>query len=113
MEADLQRFYNVDYRDRWATGRHRLTLRRLWVLVTHLPIEASVARELSDQPSWSIEAQLLDDLRMAMTGSKDKPAKPHPSRPKPTPPQADPRKLAAARRRRDERQRAIEAGLIT
>lgn len=121
MEADLARFYSIDYRDRWRrspSGRPELTLRRLAVLVRHLPPESSVAFIARDKEMhWSVEAQLLDDLRMVWTGTKDKPAKPHPKRP--TPGRArrkDParaRKLADAKRRARERRRAIAAGEIT
>lgn len=115
MEADLQRFYGIDIRDRHLrndAGVSRLPLRRLWVLITYLPGHAAVADVLRDQQVWSIEAHLLDDLRMVWTGSKDKPAKPHPARPKPRSATPDPRKIAAARRRRDARRKAIEAGEI-
>lgn len=44
VEADLQRYYQIDYRDRW---RADLTLRRLHVLVTHLPPESSTAVALN------------------------------------------------------------------
>jgi hypothetical protein len=69
------------------------------------------------KPHWSLEAHLLDDIRMVWTGTKDKPAKPHPARPTGkrrravTPDRR--RKLAEARRRAHERRRAIEAGEIT
>jgi hypothetical protein len=120
VEADLQRFYGIDYRDRWRfdeNGARRLTLRRIFVLVQHLPPESAIADLARDgKPHWSIEAQLLDDLRVSLTGSKDRPSRPHPARPKPsTQPRETPerrRKLAAARRRARERRRLIDAGLI-
>lgn len=108
VEADLQRFYGVDYRDRWKVvdGRRVLTLRRIGVLLRHLPPESALAAVgRKGKPHWTIEAHLLDDLRLATTGSKDKPSKPNPSRPKPGPKRAKnlgPR-LAAARRRRQRR----------
>src|SRR5690606_9976085 len=115
VEADLARWYHLDYRDRW---RGDLTLRRIFVLVRHLPPESAVAEVLrGGKPHWSIEAQLIDDLRVSLTGSKERPSKPHPSRPKPssrprtTPERA--RKLAAARRRARERRRRLEAGELT
>lgn len=105
MEADLQRFYGIDYRDRW---RGDLTLRRIFVLVKHLPPESAVGYVARDgKPHWSLEAILLDTLRMALTGTKERPAKPHPLRPTgPSRRQDSPerrRKLAAARRRARER----------
>lgn len=122
MEADLQRFYAVDYRDRW---RGDLTLRRLWVLIRHLPPESAVAALRRDgKPHWGPEAHLLDGVRMAVESlrntmaGKNRTVKPHPMRPRPT---AKPRhhtpqrrrQLAAARRRAQARRRAIGAGEIT
>lgn len=105
MEADLARFYGIDYRDRWRGG---LTLRRLGALVRYLPPDAAVvAIGRQGDPHWSIEAHLLDDLRMVWTSTDKKPAKPHPSRPKPQPKKADPRKLAAARGRAAARRRRL------
>ena len=39
IEADLQRHYRIDYRDRWRDrgGESRLTYRRLLVLLDGLP----------------------------------------------------------------------------
>lgn len=117
MEADLQRWYTEDYRDRW---RGNLTLRRIYVLITHLPPESAVAGLLrGGRMHWSLEAHLLDEVRIASNpGTKERPAKPHPSRPKPSdaPRKMTPerrRKIADARRRAHERRRAIEAGEIT
>jgi hypothetical protein len=39
LEADLRRFYHVDYRDRW---RAALTLRQIWVMVRRLPHDAAL-----------------------------------------------------------------------
>lgn len=118
VEADLQRFYGIDYRDRWRlddAGRRRLTLRRIWVLVKHLPPESAVMTALRDGAAhWTVEAHLLDELRMTLTGSEKEPAKPHPERPQPgrAARRNDPerqRKLAAARKRaRDRRRRLAE-----
>lgn len=120
MEADLIRFYGVDYRDRWrySGGIRRLTLRRLWVLVRFLPEESAVARiGRNGAAVWSVEAHLLDDIRMALTGTKKKPAKPHSERPQPLKHKAASgkrrRALADGRERQRERQRAIDAGEIT
>ncbi len=113
LEADLQQFYGIDYRDRWTPGPHRLTLRRLFVLVSQLPGESRLAQ--IDHMHWSTEAQLLDEVRMALTGSEKHPPKPHPQRPvaeKQRRPH-DPRVMADARRRSRERERQIAAGEIT
>lgn len=99
----------VDYRDRWRGG---LTLRRIWVLLRHLPADSPLVRELSP-PSWSITDHLLDDIRMVLTASDKNPPKPHPARPLGERRQLDPKRIAAGLRRRAERQRAIEAGEIT
>src|SRR5690606_27068527 len=68
VEADLQRFYGIDDRDRWRPdehGRPRLTLRRLWVLISHLPPESTLAHiERAGHPEWTLEAHLLDTIRM-------------------------------------------------
>lgn len=99
MEADLQRFYGIDYRDRW---RGSLPLRRIWVLIKHLPRESAIADLQRDgQLDWSIEAHLLDDIRITLADGK---SKPHPQRPKPSPKKRDEsperrRKFADARRR--------------
>lgn len=51
LEADLRRFYHIDYRDRW---RAALTLRQVWVFVRRLPHDAAllVDTETGDQP-WT------------------------------------------------------------
>lgn len=51
LEADLRRFYHIDYRDRWRTA---LTLRQIWVFVRRLPHDAAllVDTETGDQP-WT------------------------------------------------------------
>lgn len=118
MEADLLRFYGIDYRDRWRTvdGRRVLTLRRLWNLWRHLPSESACALILRDGlPHWSLEAHLLDDLRITTTGSKKNPSKPHPMRPdgkkkrrRPDDPTRK-RKVAAAKRRAAERRARLAA----
>lgn len=114
VEADLQRFYGIDYRDRWRyhDGRRVLTLRRLGVLIRHLPAESAVALIHRDhEPYWSVEAHLLDELRISLTGSQRKPSKPHPQRPTGKKAQQhQPRKIADFRRRSAERQAQIDAG---
>lgn len=115
MEADLQRFYGLDYRDRW---RGDLTLRRISVLLRHLPPDSAVARiELRNAPAWQLEHVLLADIWQAVARSR----KPHPllararqqtdrhHRPN-AERLAD---LAAARREAEARRAAIAAGEIT
>lgn len=115
MEADLQRFYGIDYRDRWRPGSG-LTLRRIGALLRSLPPESALHRiARNEEPHWSVEAHLLDDLRMWLTTSKKSPAKPHPRRPSGGPRPADPerlRLLAAGRARARRRREQIAAGEI-
>lgn len=118
MEADLSRFHNIDYRDRWrfdAQGRRRLTLRMIWVRVKHLPTDSAVAQVLrGDDVDWRVEHQLFDEMRMTLQaahGVRD--PKPHPLRPKPGPAPDSPnrrKRLAAARRRQAERKRRFGEG---
>ncbi len=87
MEADLQRFYGIDYRDRWhADPRQRLTLRRLCVLILrNPPPEGWVARRLLGGSVWTLTNHQLDDLRLTLeallTDSKKHKPKPDPNRP--------------------------------
>lgn len=114
-------YHRIDYLDRWRqdeSGWRKLTLRRLYVLLRHLPPDSATGTAArGGEAHWSIEAHLIDDLRVAMTGSKEKPSKRHPARPRPdrrvkqTPERM--RKIAAAKRRARERRRLIEAGEIT
>lgn len=111
MEADLQIHCGVNYLDRWRTDGHRLTLRRIAVLLRGLPPESAVATwERKGRPHWTIGDHLADNIRMALGGKK---AKPHPDRPRPQARRLDPDRIAAGQRRRLLRRRAIEAGHIT
>jgi hypothetical protein len=76
--------------------------------VRYLPADAALWAIHRDGPEWSVEAHLLDDLRMLWSGTKDKPAKPHPMRPKPVGPGNRPErqsKIRAARARMREQMR--------
>lgn len=110
VEADLQRFYQVDYRDRWRKdehGRPLLTVRRLYVLLLHLPSTSALADlQRNGKPDWSLEAHLLDDIRMTLQHTdKKRPPQPHPARPRG---RATPRKDTPQRRAKiaDARRRA-------
>lgn len=110
VEADLSRFYGLDYRDRWRRdehGRRRLTVRMILVRVRHLPPDSAVAVALG-QPGWTVADYLIADLFHATGGKR------HPSRPTGSTAQiADPvreRKLRSARARARARQRAIARG---
>lgn len=127
VEADLQRFFGLDYRDRWRLderGRPRLTLRRIAVLLLrHPPLEGAVAWLINDQRTpWRREHHQLDDLRLLIWSVfAEKGAKPPIDPDRPTGQRKgrdrnDPerlRKLADARRRAAERRRLIAAGEIT
>lgn len=111
MESDLQRYFHVDYRDRWRfddSGRRRLTLRRLSVLLRHLPPAASTVLATGGS-GWTLTDYLLADLFHATAHV------PHPSRPKPeksvSPERA--KSVAAFHKRAAERQRQLDAGGIT
>jgi hypothetical protein len=123
VEADLQRFYGVDYRDRWHPDRrYRLTLRRIYVLVAkYPPLDGNVARILNDgQTPWRLEHHLLDDIRIVIEAvMTDKKHTPKPAANRPTGRAAERRrrdsperrrKLTDARRRARERARAKAAG---
>lgn len=74
MEADLSRFHGVDLADLW---RGELTIRRLSVLLHHLPADAAL-RSIglpSAAFGWDVNTFLLADVFHALTG------KPHPQRP--------------------------------
>ena len=110
MEADLQRFYGRDYRDRWRQGpdgRRLLTLRQIWVYVSHLPADSAlgVALELRTQTDV-----LLADIHSLLAGQA------HPLIQERRAPARDPEReqqIRAARRRARERQKLIDAGEIT
>lgn len=95
-----------------------LSWRKRAAFLRHLPESSAVAGIGRDGPRWSVEAHLLDDVRMwlmRLCGAEIKDIKPHPQRPigaKPIDP-ARQKKLADARRRAKERRRRIAAGEIT
>lgn len=111
VEADLSRYHQIDYRDRWrfdADGHRRLTLRMILVRVRHLPSDAATTLALGGS-GWTQTNHLLADVFHATAG------KPHPGLPKAIK-GSDPKRdkaLRAARARARERQRAIDAGEIT
>lgn len=121
IEADLQRFYRVDYRDRWRSderGLPRLTLRRIRVLVKHLPADAACVEVLNDgKQVWSRTDQLLDEIRRRLDRlggvkrPKADPSRPRRTRKAPTPQRR--RRFADARARARQRRRDIERGAIT
>ena len=109
MEADLQRYYGIDYRDRWrfdADSRRVLTLRRVGVLVRNLPRGSAVVQAETEGRSWSLTDTLLADLFHATTGQ------PHPLRPQPPEPPERAKARSDAQERLALRRGAVERGLI-
>jgi hypothetical protein len=100
----------IDYRDRWrfdSEGRRKLPLRRIGVLVRHLPPQSATALATGGS-GWALEHYLLADVYGATAGQA------HPGVPKQvkgSDPAREKAKRAALARAR-ERQRAIEAGEI-
>ncbi|WP_276652474.1 hypothetical protein [Corynebacterium vitaeruminis] len=72
VEADFQRFYQLDYRDvyRPGGGASRLTLRRALSLAMLLPPESLFKSELEDRHPISIETAALYQLWEIQTGKK-------------------------------------------
>lgn len=99
IEADLQRHYRIDYRDRWRDrgGESRLTYRRLLVLLDGLPEESLFRSACAEQPQVSRIEQRLIEVWEAWAG------KAHPVRN--TKQQQVEREEAAERERELERQR--------
>ena len=111
VEADLLRYYQVDYLDRWRGG---LSLRRLRNLLFNLPPDSATSTALRGGTAWwPVEAHLIDDLRIALTSTKKDTSKPHPARPQPPRKRGGPdraRKLADARRRAQQRREKAKEG---
>jgi len=110
VESDLSRYHHIDYRDRWRfdAGVRRLTLRRLFVLVRHLPTDSATSIAAGG-PGWLLGDYLLAHVYQATAGEA------HPSLPKASA-VSDPlrdKRIRQARMRAHERQRAIDAGEIT
>lgn len=76
VEVDFQRFYGLDYRDRYRPGggASRLTFRRMLLLVEYLPRESFFKSACDGRPARSFTDERLMDIPEALTG------KPHPVR---------------------------------
>lgn len=74
LEADLQRYYQIDLADLWRGG---LSVRRLSVLVQYLPSESAISAAVTGLPrEWtSITPWLLDYVIQSLSGD------PYPGRP--------------------------------
>jgi hypothetical protein len=115
VESDLNRFWNLDYRDRWRfddQGRRKLTLRQIYARIDHLPADSALAVQMGRRSPVEL---LLMDVYEPLAG------RPHPARPL-TPQQiaerhAEAEKLRKARSdyesRRTSRGERVAAGLDT
>lgn len=73
VEADLQRYYNLDLAELYTGG---LSLRRVSVLIANLPAGSAVWSALHNIPyGWTLTDLLLADLFHAVSGEA------HPARP--------------------------------
>lgn len=70
VEADFQRFYHLDYRDRYRPGGgdSRLTIRRLLTLVDALPPESLFRSAVEDRLPVSEQSAAAGDIVTALTG---------------------------------------------
>ena len=115
VESDLNRFWNLDYRDRWrlnADGRRLLTLRQVYVRMQNLPTDSAVAIALNGGKLHRTGTEIvLMDVWEALTHQR------HPARPMPAEEakkrdesaEAD-EKAKAAHRERMEKRKARQAG---
>lgn len=97
MEADFARFYPAtDYRDRFRPrgGPSGLTVRRLLVLVEHLPAESAFHAARENRAPASLGANAVMDVWESLTGKR------HPGR------------ASAAEKRAQAVERAERARLI-
>lgn len=110
LRADLRRFYGVGLDD---CRRGRVPLADLCAIVADVVArpDTATAREVTGDEPWSRTHYLLAHLYQAMTGEK------HPALPKAASrAKSDPKQQAAinrARERAAQRQRDIDAGIIT
>ena len=75
VESDLNRFWQLDYRDRWRfddDGRRKLTLRQIYARVSHLPADSALAVAMGRRSPSEL---LLMDIYEPLAGRV------HPSRP--------------------------------
>jgi hypothetical protein len=115
VEADLTRYYQVDIRDRWRYDEHDrplLTLRRLSVLIRHLPDDSATAVAINGEPGWTRGEVLLADLWSAFTG-KEHPALGRARKSSKAKSASWITRIATARARLARRRHRIESGEIT
>lgn len=97
VEADLQMYcHGIDYRDRFRPGGgpSRLTVRRLLVLVEHLPAQSAFNAAREDRAPVSLTASAVMDVWESLAGKR------HPGR------------ASMAERRRQAEERVERARLI-
>lgn len=93
VESDLNRFWGLDYRDRFRFdkhGRRKLTFRQIHARICHLPADSALAVEMNRRSPMEL---LLMDLYEPLAG------RPHPARPL-TPEQAAERHAEAEKARK-------------
>ncbi len=93
VESDLNRFWGLDYRDRWrfdADGFRRLTLRQIFARISHLPADSALAIALGRRSPMEL---LLMDIYEPLAGRV------HPSRPLSAEDAAERRKAAEAKKK--------------
>lgn len=93
VESDLDRFWNIDYRDRWRfdkRGRRRLTLRRIYARISHLPADSALAIAMGRRSPMEL---LTMDVFEAVSGQA------HPARPLSPEQSAQRHKAAEAKRK--------------
>ena len=115
MEADLLTIYGPALPDDWREQR-TVSSRRLLVILRHLPPSSAVGRVLGE---WTVDQELLDNIRMAVLSVANRTADPHPDRPLAKYLAAQQAKRAARRekkraesaaRERDRKKRLTEGG---
>jgi hypothetical protein len=113
VESDLNRFWGIDYRDRWRftkRGRRRLTLRRIYARISHLPADSALAIAMGRRSPMEL---LTMDVFEAVAGQA------HPARPLTPEQSAERHKAAEAKRKAVEayekrrEARGVAAGLAT
>lgn len=89
VESDLQRFWGIDYRDRWRGG---LTLRQIAARLSHLPADSALAVTMGRRSPTEL---LLMDIYEPLAGRA------HPSRP------MTPQQIAERNAKAEEKSAAI------
>lgn len=75
VESDLDRFWGIDYRDRWrftSSGQRKLTLRQIHARISHLPADSALAIAMGRRSPTEL---LLMDIYEPLAGRV------HPARP--------------------------------